>query len=203
MSQAACAGIPYLTAWSALVQAANVQENETVLITGTAGSVGRAASQIAHWKQARVIGVGRRPTNLSAGDFVDSQNENVVERVKALTGGKGVEVALDTVGGPLFEICLKSLGIGGRQVAMTAQGDGPVQFNVLDFYHNLNHLIGVDTVKLTGDEIASVMAQLRLGFEGGHLHTPEMDERPFEQAIQVYKDLDEGRVRKKQVLVMK
>jgi hypothetical protein len=67
----------------------------------------------------------------------------------------------------------------------------------------MNRLIGVDTVKLTGPEIAAIMTQLKLGFESGYLRPGEFLERPFEEAIQAYKDLDEGRSRKKQVLVMK
>jgi NADPH:quinone reductase-like Zn-dependent oxidoreductase len=48
MEQAAAIGVPYLTAWSALVHAGNIQEGETVLIVGVTGAVGRAATQIAH-----------------------------------------------------------------------------------------------------------------------------------------------------------
>ena len=56
MEEASAVGIPYLTAWSALIDAADTQAGETVLITGAGGAVGRAATQIAHWKKARVIG---------------------------------------------------------------------------------------------------------------------------------------------------
>ena len=101
MAQAACVGIPYLAAWCALAQAADIRVGETVMITGVAGSVGQAATQIAHWKQAQVIGVGRGTQNPGANKLINSENEDVVERVMALTGGKGVDVALDTVGGPL------------------------------------------------------------------------------------------------------
>src|SRR3984885_8223279 len=56
MAEASAVGVPYLAAWSGLVDAANIRAGETVLITGALGAVGRAASQIAHWKKARVIG---------------------------------------------------------------------------------------------------------------------------------------------------
>ena len=59
MEQASTAGIPYLAAWSALVDAADIRAGETVLITGALGAVGRAATQIAHWKKAKVIGADR------------------------------------------------------------------------------------------------------------------------------------------------
>jgi NADPH:quinone reductase len=56
MEQAAAVGAPYVTAWTALIDAARLQAGETVLITGAAGAVGQAATQIARWKKARVIG---------------------------------------------------------------------------------------------------------------------------------------------------
>jgi NADPH:quinone reductase-like Zn-dependent oxidoreductase len=67
MEEASAVGVPYLAAWSGLVDAANIQAGETVLITGALGAVGRAATQIAHWFR-----VGRwikrsMPTPLSKG----------------------------------------------------------------------------------------------------------------------------------------
>jgi NADPH2:quinone reductase len=56
MAQAAAIGVPYLTAWASVVTAAQIQPGETILIVGAAGAVGQAATQIANWKQARVIG---------------------------------------------------------------------------------------------------------------------------------------------------
>ena len=51
------------------------------------------------------------------------------------------------------------------QVAIASIGDGRVEFNLVDFYHNLLRLIGIDTMKLTGHEIAKIMDNLRAGFE--------------------------------------
>jgi NADPH:quinone reductase-like Zn-dependent oxidoreductase len=74
-----------------------------------------------------------------------------------LTNGKGADLVFDAVGGPMFEPCLKSLRLGGRQVAITRIGNGRVEFSLVDFYHNLQRLIGVDTMKLTGPAIAKIM----------------------------------------------
>jgi NADPH2:quinone reductase len=56
MAQAAAIGIPYITAWASVVNAAQIKAGETILIVGAAGAVGQAATQIANWKHARVIG---------------------------------------------------------------------------------------------------------------------------------------------------
>jgi len=65
MEQAAAIGVPYVAAWSALVGAGNIQAGETVLIVGVSGAVGSAATQIAHWMKARVIGASTNSDNPS------------------------------------------------------------------------------------------------------------------------------------------
>ena len=59
MAEASTVGVPYLAAFLALIHAADIRSGETILITGALGAVGRAATQIAHWKKAKVIGVDR------------------------------------------------------------------------------------------------------------------------------------------------
>jgi NADPH2:quinone reductase len=171
MEEASAVGVPYLAAWSGLVDAANIQAGETVLITGALGAVGRAATQIAHWKKAKVIGadISDKPSDVDV--FVNTKVKELPVEVKALTNGNGADLVFDAVGGPMFEPCLKSLRLGGRQVAITSIGNGRVEFSLVDFYHNLQRLIGVDTMKLTGPAIAMIMGELRAGFEGGYLRT--------------------------------
>ena len=59
LEQAAAIGVPFITAWAALVGAAELQAGETILIMGAAGAVGQAATQIANWRKARVLGAVR------------------------------------------------------------------------------------------------------------------------------------------------
>lgn len=103
MEQAAGVGVPYLTAWSVVVTAAEVRPGETVLVTGASGAVGRATIQIAKWKGARVIGADRsvRPTEAEA--LIDLSSQDLPTAVMALTDGVGANVVIDAVGGPLFE----------------------------------------------------------------------------------------------------
>jgi NADPH:quinone reductase-like Zn-dependent oxidoreductase len=55
-AEAAAVGVSYTAAWLSLSERADVQAGETVLVTGASGVVGRAATDIAHWRGARVIG---------------------------------------------------------------------------------------------------------------------------------------------------
>jgi NADPH2:quinone reductase len=109
-----------------------------------------------------------------------------------LTNGKGADLVFDAVGGPLFEPCLKSLRIGGRQVALTSIGNGRVEFSLIDFYHNLLRLVSVDTVKLTGPAIAQIMDQLRAGFEGGYLRASPVQSWTLDQAVDAYTAVAQG-----------
>jgi NADPH:quinone reductase len=191
MEAASAVGVPYLAAWSGLV-AANIQAGETVLITGALGTVGRAVTQIAHWKKAKVIGADISDTPSDVDFFVNTKAKELPVEVKALTNGKGADLVFDAVGGPMFETCLKSLRLGGRQVAITSVGNGRVEFSLVDFYHNLQSLIGVDTVKLTGPAIAKIMDKLRGGFEDGYLRPSPVQRWSLDQAIDAYTALEKG-----------
>src|SRR6202167_6285028 len=92
MEEASAVGVPYLAAWSGLVDAANIQAGETVLITGALGAVGRAATQIAQWKKAKVIGadIFDKPSDVDA--FVNTKAKELPVEVKALTNGKGADL---------------------------------------------------------------------------------------------------------------
>jgi NADPH:quinone reductase len=201
MEEASTVGVPYLAAWSGLVDAANIQAGETVLIMGALGAVGRAATQIAHWKKAKVIGadISDRPSDVDV--FVNIKSKELPVEVKGLTEGKGVDLVFDAVGGPMFEPCLKSLRVGGRQVAITSIGNGRVEFNLVDFYHNSLHLIGVDTVKLTSSAIAKIMDQLRTGFDEGYLRVSPVQRWSLDQAIDAYTAVEKATSSNKQAFV--
>ena len=103
-----------------------------------------------------------------------------------LTAGKGVDAVFDTVGGAMFEPALRSLRLGGRQVAISSAGDPRVSFNLVDFYHNFSRLLGVDSFGLTSRQIAEIEDELRPGFETGALKPPPIEMVPFEKAVDAY-----------------
>jgi NADPH2:quinone reductase len=201
MEEASAVGVPYLTAWSVLVHEANLQPGETVLITGVHGAVGQAATQIAHWKRARVIGADRSDKPSEADVFVNTTSQDLPVEVKALTDGKGADLVLDVVGGPIFEPSLKSLRLGGRHVAISSIGTGHVEFNLVDFYHNRLRLTGADTMKITGPEIAKIMNELLAGFEDGHLRPSPVQTWKLDQGIDAYEAAEKGATSSKQVLL--
>jgi len=201
MAEAAAIGVAYITAWAALVSAAQIQAGETILIIGAGGAVGRAATQIANWKQARVIGAdvwsGPIPGTVSV---VNTKTEDLRKRVLELTAGKGAEVVFDTVGGPMFEPALHSLRFGGRQVAISSAGDPRVSFNLVDFYHNFSRLLGVDSFGLTPQQVGEIEEELRPGFETGVLKPPAIEIVPFDKAVDAYGRMAARQAKEKLVL---
>ena len=110
----------YLTAWYALVERARLQAGETVLVTGAAGGVGLACVQVAGLLGARVIAVVGNAAKAAivrehgADDVIDHSREDVRERAKTLTGGDGVDVCIDNVGGALFSTLARLMRWNGR-----------------------------------------------------------------------------------------
>src|SRR4029077_12736433 len=161
------------------------------------------ATQIANWRKARVLGAIRSSNPIpGVAVVINTTTDNLPDRVFELTNGKGVDAVLDTVGGPMFEPALRCLRIGGRQVAIASTGDRRVSFDLIDFYHNLSRLIGVDSMKFTPRDVATIADELRPGFEAGALKAPPLQLVPFENAIEAYELIATRQAKAKQVLTL-
>ncbi len=137
MEEAAAIGVPYLTAWSALVRTGAVEPGETVLIVGVSGAVGRAATQIAHWRGARVIGASRGTGSPSGADAViDIDDRGARPRGPSIDRGKRRRPGVGHGGRPHVRAVATVAAIGGRQIAITSAKDRRVAFDLVDFYHN-------------------------------------------------------------------
>jgi len=110
----------YGTAYYALVERARAQRGETVFITGAAGGVGLAAIDISRHLGLRVIaGIGSDGKaalvrKYGASDVINYRTENLRERIKQVTGGDGVDICFDNVGGSIFEQMARLMKWGGR-----------------------------------------------------------------------------------------
>jgi NADPH:quinone reductase-like Zn-dependent oxidoreductase len=137
--RAAAVPLVFLTAWHMLVGRANLRPGEDVLVIGAGSGVGSAALQIAALFGARVIatasGAARleRARALGAHETIDHASEDLAARARELTGGKGVEVVFEHVGGPVFERAVDALARNGRLVTCgaTAGGKATLDLNLL------------------------------------------------------------------------
>jgi NADPH:quinone reductase len=107
-TEAAAAPLVTITAWEALRKRARVGHGQLVLVQGGAGGVGHMSVQVARAAGARVaatVSTGPKAelaAQLGAERCIDYRRENVGEAVRAWSGGDGVDVVHDTVGGPTF-----------------------------------------------------------------------------------------------------
>ncbi|MBO0678605.1 NADPH:quinone oxidoreductase family protein [Mycolicibacterium sp. S2-37] len=128
----------YYTMYFALVRRGALRPGETVLVLGSAGGVGTASVQIAKALGARVIALVHRP---QAAEFVESLGADVVlpltdgwlQAVKDATGGRGVDMVVDPIGGPAFDDAVRALATEGRLlvVGFAAGGIPTVKVNRL------------------------------------------------------------------------
>src|SRR6202008_3254754 len=117
--KAAAIPVTYLTAWIMLVHLGCVRAGDRVLVHAVAGGVGQAALQICRWKGAEVIGTAsagkhERLRELGVAHCIDYRTQDFLAEVKRITGGAGVDIALDAVGGESFRKSYKCLAPLGR-----------------------------------------------------------------------------------------
>jgi NADPH:quinone reductase len=114
----------YATSYHALVDRAQLKPGETVLILGAAGGVGTSAIQIAKAMGARVIAAASSDEkcalckSIGADETINYATENLRERIKTLTDGKGPEVIYDPVGGEYTEPAFRSIAWRGRYLVV-------------------------------------------------------------------------------------
>jgi NADPH2:quinone reductase len=110
----------YGTAYYALAEGARARQGETVFVTGAAGGVGLAAVDLGRHFGLRVVaGVGSDDKaglvrGYGACDVINYRSEDLRERIKAITGGEGVDICFDNVGGTIFEQMARLMKWGGR-----------------------------------------------------------------------------------------
>ncbi len=134
--QAAAFPLVTVTAWHMLFTLAGLKPGEEALVLGAGSGVGSIAVQLAKAAGARVITtVGaddkiHKAKALGADEVIQHSREAVAERVKALTGGRGVDVIIEHIGPAVWEQCVASLAKGGRLVTCGATSGPDVKIDL-------------------------------------------------------------------------
>jgi NADPH2:quinone reductase len=116
--------VTYGTALHALEDRANLKQGETLAVLGAAGGVGLASIDVGKALGARVIACASTPEKLAfareqgADETIDYSTEDLKERLRALTGGRGADVVMDPVGGPLAEAAVRGTAWEGRYLVV-------------------------------------------------------------------------------------
>jgi NADPH2:quinone reductase len=114
----------YGTSYHALKDRAKLQEGETMLVLGASGGVGLTAVELGKLMGANVIAAASTAEKLElckeygADEIINYREEDLKARVKELTGGKGVDVVYDPVGGDYTEAALRATGWKGRYLVI-------------------------------------------------------------------------------------
>ena len=210
----AAAALPLvlITAWEALFDRARLGEDQTVLIHAGAGGVGHVAIQLARAAGARVATTVSSAAKaalveeLGAGKVIRYRDCDFVEQVLDWTGGRGVDVVLDSLGGETFRRSLSAARVYGHVVTLLDPGNG-VEWNEA---RNRNLAISC-TLMLTPmlqdlpdarRHQIDILQRCSELIDSGRLTSRVSEVLPLEQAATAHALIDAGHVQGKIVLTM-
>jgi len=197
----------YGTSYYALKDRAGLRAGETLLVLGASGGVGIAAIQIGKALGARVIAAASSEAKLAvcraegADELINYGSDDLRARVKAITGGKGIDVVYDPVGGDFSEKALRDMAWNGRFLVVGfATGDIPKLPLNLVLLKNCS-IVGVFWIAFTKNERAASqrnndeLTQLvQAGRLKPYLHATYPLERAGEALVEVLAQRTSGKV---------
>ena len=209
MSAAASLPVAWLSAWHCLRVLAELRAGETVLIHAAASGVGSAAVQIAKDVGATVIGVvgsadkQRWISEFGADHTLNRREADIVAEVGRITGGRGVDVALDAAGGDAFAQSLKAVGTGGRVVALANVALAPSTVDTRDFYPKNVRINGFQLTNLmrSGWDPKPELRELLAAVHDGRFTVPIHATFPLADAAKAHLLLESGDTQGKVVLI--
>jgi len=200
----------YATSFHALVDRAELQAGETVLILGAAGGVGSSAIQIAKALGAKVIAAASTDEKcalcrqLGADEVINYTNGDFREQIKALTQGKGPDVIYDPVGGEFSEPAFRSIAWRGRYLVVGfAAGPIPALPWNLALLKGAS-IVGVfwgDFAKREPQKNAEMMVTLTDWYEHKKIKPFIDSTMPMDQLMQAYERMNSRAVQGKLVMV--
>jgi NADPH:quinone reductase len=204
LDHVAAAALPLVsqTAWEALHLRARIQTGQTVLIHAGAGGVGHIAVQLARLHGCRVITTASRAESiafcrdtLKADEVIDYKRVDFVERVKELTGGKGVPVVLDTVGGEVFSKSLDCAAVNGQVVTILGSNTGDRSRGLL--YRNISvhyEFMGVPTAhEIEPERPGQILTGIANLVQAGLLRPHVSVRVPLEKLADGHRQVETGR----------
>ncbi|MFW6693000.1 SDR family NAD(P)-dependent oxidoreductase [Streptomyces sp. MAR4 CNX-425] len=203
--QAAAVPVVFLTAYYGLVDLAGVRAGETLLVHAATGGVGMAALQLArHWG-LEVFGTASpakrellRSLGVDDGHAASSRDLDFEAGFRDATGGRGVDVVLNSLAREFTDASLRLLAPGGRFLEM-----GKTDIRDAGQLAELRDDISYDAYDLREvdpDRIAEMLADLRELFENGYLHPLPVQPRDLREAPEAFRYMSQARHTGKVVL---
>lgn len=207
--QAAGVSITYFTSYYALKQRGKLQAGETLLVLGAAGGVGTTAIELGKLMGAKVIAAASTQEkldlckSLGADEVINYSEESLKDRIKELTGGKGVDVVYDPVGGDYAEPAIRGMAWNGRYLVI-GFASGPIPKIPLNLTLLKGcSLVGVFWGRFTGEEPAvnlKNIEELWELFADGKLSPVVTDSFSIDQYEDAFNCLIERRARGKVIM---
>lgn len=203
--------ITYATSYHALRQSTQLKASETILVMGAAGGVGTTAVEIAKALGARVIAAASSDEKLAfarevgADETINYTKQPLKENVKALTGGKGVDIVYDPVGGELAQQAFRSLAWHGRYLVIGfACGDipnFPINIALLKEASIIGVWWGTWSHHNPKDSLNNMM-ELATMVARGELNPRVTESYPLKRFVEAFAAITDRRARGKVVLTM-
>jgi NADPH2:quinone reductase len=127
LQEAAALPLVGITAWEALIERANIQPGQKILIHGATGGVSHIAIQLAKWKGATIYATcsnsrkAEIAKRLGADECIYYKEMDVHDYVEEFTGSRGFDVIFDTVGGENIARCFQAAALNGRVVSVSTR----------------------------------------------------------------------------------
>jgi NADPH2:quinone reductase len=212
MTDAGAVAETLMTVWHNVFERGGLKAGETLLIHGGSSGIGTMAIQLAKAFGAKVIvTVGSREkadacVKLGADHAINYKTQDFVAEVKAATGGKGVEVILDMVGGDYVDRNYDAAAMDGRIVQIALLGGGKATINVGKLMvKRLNHTGSTLRPRSNADKaamVAAIEAKVMPLFREGRIK-PLMDSSfPLEKAADAHRRMETSEHIGKIVLVV-
>jgi len=202
LEEMAGAPLVFLTAWQALTQwsdpPAPPREGSVLLVTGASGGVGTASVLLGRAMNLTVVALSRseekgaKLKELGADFVFNPQDQDLSKAILAATAPKRVDLAVDTVGGALFNEVIATLGRGGRISVVGRSGGVVPEFNTATLFFRRNRIGGVEVGDYTPEAAQATWNQIV-----GHLDAtgkrPVVDGVfPFEEVNAAFARLAQG-----------
>jgi NADPH2:quinone reductase len=207
--QGAAFTVAYGTSYHALKQSARLQPGETVLVLGAAGGVGYAAVDLAKAMGARVIAAASSDEKLDfargagADETINYSTTPLRDAVKELTGGNGVDVVYDPVGGELSEQAYRALAWHGRLLVVGFAGGDIPQFPANIALLKEASIVGVwygTWCARHPDQMRANAMELNSMISAGNLRLAEPQAFRLEDFVEAFRTISERRALGKRIV---
>ncbi|HWX55823.1 MAG TPA: zinc-dependent alcohol dehydrogenase family protein [Verrucomicrobiae bacterium] len=196
--EGAAVWMQYVTAYGALIAIAHLAKGDFVLVPAASSSVGIAATEIARAESAISIATTRKSNkkaellSLGADHVIATEEEDLVARVKEITGGKGARVVFDPVGGPFLEKLAEAAAPGGTVFEYGWLSLQPTPFPLFSALQKGLSIRGYSLMEITRnpEKLSAAKKYIYDRLADGRFKPKIAKTFPFAQTVDAYKYLE-------------